>query len=181
MYQGYYVDHPTELVRSSDVGTGSTMTAVTDDCAGHPLAVLLELADRLRAHLEHAARSVGLTPHQAQLLMGLGRPTRMSELAELRLCDPSSITSMVHRLERDGFVTREIDPTDGRARRIRLTPKGRRARQRFQTLVGSGADLVAELPPEHRAALVALFGAGPTAGEPRGGLRPLGEGSQWSA
>ncbi|PYI69313.1 MarR family transcriptional regulator [Arthrobacter livingstonensis] len=38
---------------------------------------------------------------------------------------PTSVTNVVDRLERDGFLRREAHPTDGRATLVVLTPAGR--------------------------------------------------------
>ena len=42
------------------------------------------------------------------------RRLRMSQLAERVLLSPAGTTHLVTRLERDGLVRREVDPTDGR-------------------------------------------------------------------
>jgi len=122
------------------------------------MVVMLHFADSLRSHLDEAARSAGLTPPQAHLLIQLDAPLRMSDLAERRLCDPSTITAMIQRLERDGFVERASDPHDGRVRHIRVTSKGRRARSIFLEIAGDGSSLVSDLTAEQRAMLAALFG-----------------------
>ena len=139
---------------------------MTSSCSGHPVGLILGLADSLRVHLDESARAVGLTAQQAELLARIEAPTRMNELADQRVCDPSSITSLVQRLERDGFVTRMVDPTDGRARIIRLTAKGRRARQRFVDMAGDGTDVVRALSDTQRAALAALFSQSPAPAAP---------------
>lgn len=92
--------------------------------------------------------------------MQLDQPIRLGDLASLHECDPSSITSLVQRLERDGLAQREVDPTDARARRIRITAKGRRLRQKFQETVGDGSAALADMPTEQRAALAAMITAG---------------------
>ncbi len=121
------------------------------------MAVMLHFADSLRSHLDEAARSAGLTPPQAHLLIQLDAPTRMSDLAERRVCDPSTITAMIQRLERDGFVERAADPRDGRVRHIQVTTKGRRARAVFLEIAGDGSSLVSGLSDVQRAMLAALF------------------------
>jgi DNA-binding MarR family transcriptional regulator len=115
------------------------------------------LAGRLRELFERSALAVHLTPAQAELLMRIESGPRISELAEQKLCDPSSVTTMIGRLERDGLVRRVVDPDDARARRVRLTAKGTRVREQFLALVGDGATVIDELPDEHRAALIALL------------------------
>ena len=133
------------------------MPAVVPICANHPVGLLLGLAESMRVHLDEAARSIGLTPQQAQFLVRLEQPTRMSELAEHKNCDPSSITSLVQRLERDGFVLRETDATDGRARVIKITAAGKRARQKFLDKLGDGSEIIQGLADEQRAGLARLF------------------------
>ena len=48
---------------------------------------------------------------------------RIGELASRAGLAKQTMTTMVRLLERDGLVSREPDPGDGRAARIRLTPK----------------------------------------------------------
>lgn len=126
-------------------------------CEGNPIAILIALADRLRNLFDQAAADAGLTAGQAHLLMRLESPTRMGDLAHQQTCDPSSVTAMVRRLERDGFVERTVDPTDARARIVRLTAKGRRVRNHFVDSVGDGSGALDTLSPVERAALAGLF------------------------
>jgi DNA-binding MarR family transcriptional regulator len=53
----------------------------------------------------------------------------MSELAERVLLSPAGTTHLVTRLERDGFVRRQVDPTDRRKWFTVLTDDGDRALQ----------------------------------------------------
>jgi DNA-binding MarR family transcriptional regulator len=55
------------------------------------------------------------------------RRLRMSELAEGVLLSPAGTTHLVTRLERDGLVRREVDPTDGRKWFTVLTDGGDQA------------------------------------------------------
>ena|SRR5436190_1075075 len=50
---------------------------------------------------------------------------RQNDLAERLLVRPPSITSVVNRLERLGFVARRRASSDRRAKQVSLTPKGR--------------------------------------------------------
>ncbi|MCV7221520.1 MarR family winged helix-turn-helix transcriptional regulator [Mycolicibacterium elephantis] len=49
---------------------------------------------------------------------------RISDLAALDHCSQPTMTNQVRRLEDAGLVSRTIDPEDGRAVLIRITPKG---------------------------------------------------------
>lgn len=130
---------------------------MADDCGANPFGLLVELADRLRAHMDAVAAGEGLTSPQAHTLLTLDEPLHMSALAGRKLCDPSSVTSLVKRLERAGLVQRVVDAGDRRARLVRLTPKGRRVRARLQEQL-AGADRVLEdLTDTQRQALASLF------------------------
>jgi DNA-binding MarR family transcriptional regulator len=50
---------------------------------------------------------------------------RMSELAARARLSKQTMTTMVRLLERDGLVSREPDPEDGRATLVCLTPRSR--------------------------------------------------------
>lgn len=49
---------------------------------------------------------------------------RISDLAALDHCSQPTMTTQVRRLEEAGMVSRTVDPEDGRAVLIRITPKG---------------------------------------------------------
>jgi DNA-binding MarR family transcriptional regulator len=136
-----------------------TVGDMSASCEQNPFALLIDLAERLRAFFDAAAERVGLTGAQAHVLMRLEAPTRMGDLAEAKTCDPSSVTAMVRRLERDGLVQRVVDPTDARARLVQLTPAGVRARADLAEAAAHADDVILQLPEEHRSALAALFAA----------------------
>ena len=51
---------------------------------------------------------------------------RPTELADQHQITKQSINDLLRHLEQGGYLVRKVDPTDGRARIIRLTAKGRR-------------------------------------------------------
>ncbi|RYG72657.1 MarR family transcriptional regulator [bacterium] len=55
---------------------------------------------------------------------------RMGELAEHVTLSRSGLTRLIDRIEAAGFVERNLSPCDRRVFVVRLTPKGRDARQR---------------------------------------------------
>ena len=130
---------------------------MSNSCESSPLALLMGVAERLRVLLESIAVDLGLTPAQAQILAQLETPRRMGDIAQQQTCDPSSVTTMMQRLERDGLVERVVDPKDSRARLVKLTAKGRRRRTQFMGRVGDGRAVLDDLPDDQRAALAALF------------------------
>jgi DNA-binding MarR family transcriptional regulator len=93
------------------------------------LAVLtrrIETAGR-RAELHRDLDRAGYV--LARTVDALGSPT-VGELAERLGLDGSTVTRQLDTLEARGFVEREIDKVDRRARVVRLTAAGRRAVQR---------------------------------------------------
>jgi DNA-binding MarR family transcriptional regulator len=52
-------------------------------------------------------------------------PRRITELAEREAVAQPTVTTLVGRLERDGFVERRTDPDDARAVLVHLTQTGR--------------------------------------------------------
>ncbi len=75
-----------------------------------------------------------LTPDQFTVLRNLSEAGRagltQSELTRRMASDPNTVASLVERMERSGLLARETDPSDRRARRLRLAPTGR---QRFRS------------------------------------------------
>lgn len=49
--------------------------------------------------------------------------------------EPSTMTGLLDRMERDGLVQRQADPEDRRAQRIHLTDRGRSAKQPVRTVI----------------------------------------------
>jgi DNA-binding MarR family transcriptional regulator len=81
-----------------------------------------ELVDRL-----HAAGYIDITASHQAVFENIDRQgTRLTTLARRSQMTHQSMGELVHTLERAGYVTRQPDPTDGRARTVSLTAKGRR-------------------------------------------------------
>jgi len=76
-----------------------------------------------------------------------GAPRRITELAELERLAQPTLTQLVQRLERQGFVTRERQADDGRVVLVSLTQAGASALDDFRSRASAalGAHL-AELP-----------------------------------
>jgi DNA-binding MarR family transcriptional regulator len=53
-------------------------------------------------------------------------PLRLRDLADAKGADPSTVSRQAAQLVRAGLVSRDRDPADGRAYRLRLTEAGRR-------------------------------------------------------
>jgi DNA-binding MarR family transcriptional regulator len=83
----------------------------------------------------------------------------LSELAARLDVEPPTVTNMAARLERAGFVRRELDPADARVRRLHLTAKGRSAQREVEGRCRAvERATLSALSPEERAELSRLLG-----------------------
>ncbi len=95
------------------------------------VAVLMFIASRSAENrIIAAARSAGYTDFtlaQARIAARIGpHGTRLSDLAEQAQVSKQTATALVDRLESAGYVERVVDPTDARARLVRIAPRGER-------------------------------------------------------
>ncbi|WP_373044511.1 MarR family winged helix-turn-helix transcriptional regulator [Vulgatibacter sp.] len=124
-------------------------------------------AAALRASIQHFVRQFGLleggdrTPcgkhlpvshaQALQVLLGAADPPTQADLGGVLGIDKSNVARLCARLEASGHLSQERCPEDARARRLRLTAKGRRfaaevdeaSRARFATML-------AAIPEERR-------------------------------
>lgn len=69
------------------------------------------------------------TPAQARVMQRIGPDgTRLTELAEAAQVTKQTASFLVDQLERTGYVRRTPDPTDARARLVRVAERGLAAR-----------------------------------------------------
>ncbi len=91
---------------------------------------LHRLADHLNSELRALFAEAGLSDGDFDVLATLrrsGPPYTLtpSELAASTMVTSGAISKRLDRLEREGLVTRQQCPDDGRSRKIVLTPEGR--------------------------------------------------------
>jgi DNA-binding MarR family transcriptional regulator len=85
-------------------------------------------------------------------------PVRLGELASVLGIDNSTLTPQAQRLERDGLVVREADPSDGRASLLRVTEAGRQLLERLHASRGTSlAERLADWPAAERARAAAIL------------------------
>ncbi len=69
-----------------------------------------------------------ITPAQARVFQRIASAgSRLTDLAEQAQITKQSAGFLVDQLERAGYVARVADPTDARARLVRIAPRGKRA------------------------------------------------------
>jgi DNA-binding MarR family transcriptional regulator len=86
------------------------------------------LAHRLDTHVRKVGDELGITATQVVVLRELTAPITARELATRMFCEPSNVTFIIDRLEKQGLVERRPHPTDRRAKQITLTPEGKKYR-----------------------------------------------------
>jgi DNA-binding MarR family transcriptional regulator len=97
-----------------------------------PTSLLMFIAARAAAdRIFRAVQDAGfddVTIAQSRLMMGIDTEgTRLSVLAERAQIAKQTATALVDKLERAGYVERVPDPTDGRARLVRMTSRAETA------------------------------------------------------
>jgi DNA-binding MarR family transcriptional regulator len=101
-----------------------TTLLVRDSC----LCLHAQRAARaLARRFDLALKPTGLTSGQFSLLMSLNRPQppKLGSVAALLAMDRTTVTANLKPLERRSLVGIEADPSDRRARLLRLLPAGR--------------------------------------------------------
>ena len=83
-----------------------------------------------------------------------GEACNMSELAKQVHRTKSTVTALVEKLERNGYVLRIPDPEDSRGVLVRLTDKGRALEPAFEAISNGLQRLITDRLSEEEAALL---------------------------
>jgi DNA-binding MarR family transcriptional regulator len=85
-------------------------------------------------------------------------PMRVTDLAEVKQADPSTISRQVAQLVKAGLARREADPVDGRASRLAVTDTGLTACQQLhEARHALLSEALSDWPPERITAFADLF------------------------
>jgi DNA-binding MarR family transcriptional regulator len=129
--------------------------------SGHEIAMALRAAYwAMHRQTEASLTQGGVTADQFVLLALLAEQDGITqqELVRRASSDANTIRAMLVRLEERGLVAREGHPTDGRARSVTLTRKGR---QTYEGLWGDSDPvrqrLLAAFKPEEAETMVVLL------------------------
>lgn len=118
---------PEDYQRLSEVAATEMSGGQADILTTRLFFRLLRFGNRLSKDFETAIRSkADLSFPGYQLLFSLKAvgPLGSNELARLSAVSTASMTSLLHTLERKGYVLREDDPDDARKKIISLTEAG---------------------------------------------------------
>jgi DNA-binding MarR family transcriptional regulator len=98
--------------------------------------------------------ALGMSFGRARAIRRLAaRPMSMRELAEAMGIDPPNATVLVSDLEAQGLVKRKPHPTDGRAKVVEATRKGKALARRADAILATPPPALSELPAEDLEAL----------------------------
>ena len=128
---------------------------------GHDLALALRSAYLVMHRLADASLTrFGVTADQFVLLTALAEADALTqrELARRVGSDASTVRAMLALLEGRGLVSRDPHPSDGRARSVALTARGRRAhRKMYEGSEAFRAGLFAAVGPGQAVSLLELL------------------------
>jgi DNA-binding MarR family transcriptional regulator len=128
---------------------------------GHELALALRSAYlAMHRRADAALARFGVTADQFVLLGALAEADALTqrELARRVGSDASTVRAMLALLEGRGLVSRDPHPSDGRARSVALTVRGRRAyRKMYEGSEAFRAGLFAAVGPDRAATLLELL------------------------
>jgi DNA-binding MarR family transcriptional regulator len=103
---------------------------------------------KLRTHLKNAMSEAGvsITPAQSAMLFLLKRKDgqTMSELTQELSIDNSTLTGLVDRLERSGFVRRNASTADRRSSHVYITESGNQEIERAKAVIRRVNDRIRE-------------------------------------
>ena len=118
----------------------------------HGIAAALEVGAALL--VRQLAWGTSLTCRSVLATLGDDSPVRLTTLAAGTGVSQPAMTQLVRRLEREGLVTRLIDPEDARATLVAISDAGSALRaQLHQSLDERLVELLSTLSPEEEAAL----------------------------
>lgn len=98
-----------------------------------------------RRELVRALEEYGMTPEQWMIMAALwttGRPINQSEIAQLTMKDKHSVSRIIQRLERDGWIEKKSDPQDARITIVRPTRKGDSLKHKIPRLLADHFDKI---------------------------------------
>lgn len=146
------------MAKPSDLETTEHVSA-PDDLAAELGELMIELMQRIHAHIDQQCAAAQLTRQQALMLALLRRPQPMGALAAALHCDASNVTGLADRLERRGLVERQSDPSDRRVKLLALTPAGTALEEDLRARIWRDSPIVAGLPYDRQQLLRDLLRA----------------------
>lgn len=115
----------------------------------------------LRREMMKTLSQYQMTPEQWQVMLTLwesGRPVNQVDIVGLTLKDKPSVSRMIQRLEKNGWVEKTFSPKDGRATLIQPTEKGHLLRKEIPRKLKSRLDRALKpIPKEEQKEIVSML------------------------
>ncbi len=115
-------------------------------------SALVKLSFLVQSVYAEVSEASGLTPQQAQLMCVLcNQNLGMAQLAQTLGIEKSSLTGLVDRVEKLGFVSRKVSENDARSSIVQLTKIGTNVVLKFRgEATAKLNELVACMPKRYR-------------------------------
>lgn len=104
------------------------MPSPEQEIASKCLVVRLRMIQRVVTQIyEDELRDFPIKASQCNLLVAIAKagPMRSSALGQTLYLEASTLSRNLERMERRGWILREVDPEDARVRWLSVTPEGR--------------------------------------------------------
>lgn len=98
-----------------------------------------------RRELIRALSDYKITPEQWQVMITLwhtGKPLNQSEIVQMLMKDKHTVSRIIKRLERDGWIKKKTDQKDGRITMIQPTKKGMSFKDEVQNKLKSHFNVI---------------------------------------
>jgi MarR family transcriptional regulator, organic hydroperoxide resistance regulator len=114
-----------------------SILVITEDAPGGIIAALHRATHATLHALGVALADLDLAPSEQNVLAVLadGEPRAVGDLAAATGTRPTTLTSVLDRLERKQLLSRELDPADRRSFLVALTPAGRQTARTVRAAV----------------------------------------------
>lgn len=102
-------------------------TTIPDSLHMNAVRRLIRASRRHHACIERRIGDLGVHHSQHRMLMHLARCTEtpsQKEIAEVMGVSPAAVATTLKRLEREGYISRNVTDGDNRRHEIRITEKG---------------------------------------------------------
>jgi len=111
----------------------------------HEIARLQRCVSRnLRRYIEKQVDQTGVYREQHMMLMWLGRNpgVTQAQIAKGRDISPAATTGALQKLEKDGYIVRQVDERDVRANHVKITEKGQKVIEQSEQIFREIDDVI---------------------------------------
>lgn len=104
------------------------------------LATLHHLSRKVKHRVDVRMQQFGLTGQQARVILFIGRKSKQEDVFQRTIEEeyqirPSSVTSILKLLEKNGYIMRESVPEDARLKKLLLTKSGEAIREQIKMVI----------------------------------------------